>query len=159
MAETRTPPKAPAAIAAAVLLSVPLTSAFEGLRTKPYRDPAGIPTVCFGETQVAMQKYTKQQCVSMLTERQVNDYAPAVLKCVPGLAAHTEIFAASADAAYNAGVGAFCRSPMAAMFKSGHWRAGCQAFRNWRVTANGKRLAGLVRRREAERTLCLDGLA
>jgi lysozyme len=157
MDKGRTPPKAPAAIAAAVLLAVPVTSAFEGLRTKPYKDPAGISTVCHGETEREMRVYTRDECAMLLKARQGNDYAPAVLKCVPAIASRRHAFAASIDFAYNAGASAFCRSPMARKFNAGDWVGGCRAFAGYYVTAAGKRLAGLVRRREAERALCLKG--
>jgi lysozyme len=147
------------AIAAAVALSVTLTASYEGLRTKPYVDPARKWTVCYGETERPLKQYTPDECAVMLSARQRADYAPAVLKCVPGLASHVRPFAASIDAAYNAGAGAFCRSPMARKFNAGDYAGGCDAFSNWRVTANGKRLAGLVRRRGAERSLCRRGLA
>lgn len=159
MAKARTPPRVPAAIAAAVLLSVPVTAAYEGLRTKPYSDPAGIKTVCYGETERAMRTYTADECKVLLESRQQRDYAPAVLKCVPGLAQKREAFAASIDAAYNAGTIAFCKSRMAQAFNAGRWKEGCDGFSGWYVTAKGKRLAGLVKRREAERQLCLSGLS
>lgn len=155
----RTPPKAPALIAAAVLIAAPLTAGFEGLRTKPYRDPAGIATVCYGETERQMRSYTADECKVLLEVRQQKDYAPAVLKCVPEIGTRPEIFAASIDAAYNAGIGAFCRSPMARKFNAGDWAGGCVEFTYWRVTAKGKVLWGLERRRSAERSLCTRGLS
>jgi len=155
----RTPPKAPAIIATAVLISAPLTAAFEGLRTKPYHDPAGKLTICYGETERAMRPYTPDECRMLLQARQAANYAPAVLKCVPSIGSHQEPFAASIDASYNAGVGAFCRSPMTRRFNAGDWAGGCVAFSGWRVTAKGKVLPGLVRRREAERALCTKGVA
>lgn len=152
----KTPPKAPAILAACALCA-PLTAAFEGLRTAPYKDPAGIATVCYGETEREMRQYTADECRVMLGARQAENYAPAVLKCVPPIALRKEAFAASIDAAYNAGTTAFCRSPMAARFNAGDWKGGCNAFSGWYVTAKGKKLAGLVRRREAEKALCLRG--
>lgn len=143
------------AIAGAVAVAVSLTAAYEGLRTKPYKDPAGIPTVCYGDTGVPMRNYTADECKMLLQAREANDYAPGVLKCVSTIGDRPYVFAASIDAAYNAGVGAFCRSPMAAAFNRGDWTAGCNAFRGWRVSAGGKVFSGLVRRREAERNLCL----
>jgi lysozyme len=160
MGEARTPPKAPAAIAAALLLSVPLTSAFEGLRTKPYSDPGdGRKTVCYGETEREMRRYTPDECAVLLQARQAKDYAPSVVICVPSIADKPNALAASIDAAYNAGVKAFCKSQMARRFNADDWAGGCNAFRGWYVTAKGKALPGLVRRREAERALCLRGAA
>lgn len=150
-------------IAAGVLLaSTMLTAPREGLATHPYRDPGNpkIWTVCYGETERAMRTYTAQECLALLKDRQTEDYAPAVLKCVPGFADERRryAFAASIDAAYNAGTAAFCSSRMARAFNAGQWRQGCAGFAGWRATANGKALRGLERRREAERSLCLgDG--
>jgi lysozyme len=152
----RTPPKTPALIAAAVLLATPLTTAFEGLRLKPYKDPGdGRPTVCYGETERPMRTYTADECKILLGARQASDYAPAVLKCVPEIGTKSNAFAASIDFAYNAGTKAFCASPMARRFNAGDWAGGCNAFRGYFITAKGKTLKGLVRRREAEAALCL----
>jgi lysozyme len=163
--EPAPPPKRPlaGAIAAAVLVSGGVTASFEGLRTKPYYDPAHIQTVCYGETERAMRAYTPAECLALLKDRQAADYAPAIAKCVPGFAEerHRYAFAASIDAAYNAGIAALCRSRMARAFNAGAWADGCQLFSGWYATAriNGKStpLRGLQRRREAERALCLKG--
>jgi lysozyme len=114
--------------------------------------------VCFGETEREMRIYTPQECQVLLEARQQHDYAPAVLKCVPGLVDRKHAFAASIDAAYNAGVAAFCRSRMARSFNQGKWAEGCNGFVGWYETAKGKKLRGLVRRRAAERALCLKDL-
>lgn len=163
MAERKGPSKASLFIAAAVLVSVPLSTGYEGLRTHPYRDPGNpkLMTVCYGETEREMRTYTPQECADLLRQRQMNDYAPLVLKCVPGFADKRRryAFAASIDFAYNAGVGSFCRSRMARAFNHGQWKQGCDGFSGWYVTGGGKPLAGLVRRREAERSLCLRKLA
>jgi lysozyme len=152
--------KAGAAIASACLIAAPLTAMFEGLRTKPYHDPGdGRLTVCYGETEREMRSYTPDECAILLQSRQAKDYAPAVLKCVPSIGGRKEPFAAAIDASYNAGTAAFCKSPMARRFNAGDWKGGCNAFPGWYVTAKGKRLPGLVRRREAERQLCLRGAA
>jgi hypothetical protein len=86
--EPAPPPKRPlaGAIAAAVLVSGGLTASFEGLRTKPYYDPAHIQTVCYGETERAMRNYTPAECLALLKDRQAADYAPAIAACVPGFA-------------------------------------------------------------------------
>lgn len=154
---------AAACIAAAVALCVPITAGFEGFRPRPYWDPAHIRTYCNGETEHVVERvYTREECGMLLRSRQERDYAPAVLRCAPAIATRREIFAASIDAAYNAGTGAFCRSPMARAFNVQRWAQGCHAFFGWYDTArvNGvpKKLPGLVRRRAAERDLCLKGV-
>lgn len=138
-----------------------MTAGFEGLRTKPYFDPAHIKTVCYGETEREMRTYTAQECMGLLKDRQASNYAPAILNCVPAFADERRryAFAASIDASYNAGVAAFCKSRMARAFNAGQWEAGCNGFLGWYATAriNGKPtpLKGLQRRRQAERDLCL----
>lgn len=151
--------KAGAIIAAACLVAAPLTAAFEGLRTKPYRDPAGIPTVCYGETQLAMRVYSADECGVMLRQRMARDYAPKVLACLPQLAdEHRKpVFAALIDASYNAGPKAVCNSRMAKHIRAGQWQAACNGFVGWYETARGKWYAGLARRRAAEMRLCLTG--
>lgn len=162
--QKRTPQSAVGmAIAAAVIIAAPFTAPREGLRTTPYYDPARVQTVCYGETEREMRTYAATECLALLKDRQATDYAPAIVRCVPAFAdpRHRYAFAASIDAAYNAGTAAFCRSRMALAFNAGDWRLGCALFRGWYATAriNGKPtpLKGLQRRREAERSLCLKG--
>ena len=158
----RTPDKtsAPGAyiLAACALAIGSLTAHFEGLITHPNPDPGNpkLQQVCYGDTEVPMRTYTADECAILLKSRQAKDYAPKVLECVPGFAdpARKYAFAASIDASYNAGYNAFCKSRMAKAFNAGQWKQGCELFRGWYVYAGGKKLRGLVRRREAEATLC-----
>jgi len=149
-------------IAAAVALAVPITSGFEGLRTKPYRDPAGIPTVCYGETAVPMQDYSAAECVEMLAKRQTKDFAPLVVRAVPALGEpdHVQQLAASLDFAYN--VGTFTNTSMARLFRDGRWAEGCDAFTLYtKAHVHGKLtvLPGLVIRRQCEKAMCLGDVA
>jgi lysozyme len=146
------------AIAAAVLLAAPITASFEGLRTKPYLDPANIPTVCYGETELAMRVYSADECGQMLRARLAKDYAPHILDCLPQVADRPKVFAALLDASYNAGWAAVCKSRMVDAFRSGN--DGCALFEGWYVTTRNRKtgvrvtLPGLVRRRKAEAALC-----
>jgi lysozyme len=149
--------KAGAAIAAACLICAPLTASFEGLRTKPYKDPVGIPTVCYGETNVQMRAYSKDECGQLLRDHLSKKYAPKIAACLPQLLApeRKHEFAALLDAAYNAGPAAVCKSRMARAIVAGNWRAACDGFQGWYVTAHGVKLKGLVVRRQEERRVCL----
>lgn len=153
--------KGGAAIAAALLIAVPLTASFEGLRTRPYKDVTGTPTVCYGDTQVEMRVYSADECGKLLRERMARDYAPKVLACLPQLTApeRKPVFAALIDASYNAGPRAVCRSPMAKAIRAGEWTIACYRFVGWYETSKGKWFRGLHRRRLAERDLCLKGAA
>lgn len=143
-----------AAISAAVLsLTVPLVETWEGLRTRPYRDPVGIQTVCYGETRVKMRPYTPQECREMLNRAISQTYGPQVLACTPGLQDQPGALAAAISLAYNIGPTAYCKSTAARRFREGNLKAGCDAFAMW-VKAGGRVLPGLVNRREAEIEMC-----
>ncbi len=73
-----------AVLAAAMALIQP----WEGLRTDPYNDIVGIPTVCYGETRVQMRRYTKAECSDMLKRTLESREAKAVLKAVPAIKDH-----------------------------------------------------------------------
>jgi lysozyme len=144
------------ALAASV---VALVSGFEGLRTYAYRDPVGIPTICFGETRgVKMGDHkTPAECKGMLISR-LAEFETGMRKC---LASPDTIpdnaYAAFLSASYNIGTGAFCKSSMARKANAGDIRGACDALLQW-DKAGGFRLPGLTKRRQAERALCLRGL-
>lgn len=48
-------------IAGAVTLAIVLVAGFEGIRRTSYRDPVGIPTICYGHTQGVKLGQTKTQ--------------------------------------------------------------------------------------------------
>jgi lysozyme len=143
-----------AALLAALSLATPEIMRWEGKRNDPYRDIVGVMTVCYGETQAVMRRYSDTECSAMLSRRVEGDYARLILKCVPGFAARPHPFAAAISLSYNIGTAGFCRSTSARRFNSGDWRGGCDAMLAWN-RAGGKVVNGLVRRREAERRLCL----
>jgi lysozyme len=155
--QPKAPPALPAIVAAAVLICAPLTASREGLRTKPYLDPAGIPTVCYGETELPLRVYSADECGAMLRQRLLKDYAPKIAACLPELVdkQKANALAAFIDAAYNAGPSAVCKSRMAKAVHAGQLGVACDAFSGWYVIARGKKLPGLVKRREAERKLCM----
>jgi lysozyme len=150
---------AAAAIAAASLLAMPGIRQWEGLRTVPYLDIVGVPTVCYGETRVPMRRYSVAECEAMALATLQKDFGPAVVRCVPGLAAgeRRHQLAASMLLAYNIGARAFCGSTAARRFNAGQWRAGCEAFSKWNK-AGGRVVPGLINRRRHEVAICLQGL-
>ena len=142
-----------AVIGAAAGLAVPLVSAWEGIRARPYKDPVGISTVCYGETSAEMRPYSPQECKDMLNRAITQRYGPDVLKCTPGIGDYPGAFAAAISLAYNIGPTAYCRSTAARKFQQGDLKGGCDAFALW-VKAGGRVLPGLVNRREAEIEMC-----
>jgi lysozyme len=155
-----------AAIAAAVMIAAPLAAEFEGYSAKVYKDPAGIPTACYGETELVRLDpshiYAKTECMALLRERLRRDYAPRLLQCVPAFIdlRYQYQFGSLLDASYNAGWAAACKSRMADAFRASQWAQGCAGFDGWYVTARDRRtgqrvaLKGLVNRRKAEMLVC-----
>lgn len=132
----------------------------EGTEYKAYRDIVGVWTICNGDTNNVKPGMveTKQGCQDRL-ERQLIAHAAPVMECVPTLGEEGRDYqrAAAVSLAYNIGVTNFCRSTVARRFRARDWRGGCDAFRMW-VMAGGRRVQGLVNRRERERAVCLKGL-
>lgn len=143
--------------ALAILCCTTLTQ-FEGLRTTAYRDVVGIPTVCVGETKgIRMgMTFTKPQCEAMLLKRLTEDFAPAMERCVTKPMGD-DFYAAALSLSYNIGSGGFCKSSVVRLYNAGDRRAACQAFLLY-DKAGGRVVAGLVKRRQAERALCLRGV-
>ncbi|HIC7208531.1 lysozyme [Burkholderia stabilis] len=151
------------AAAAALLFS--MVPKFEGLELVARPDPIGIITACNGDTKDvrAGQRFTPDECRARLEQRLIQ-HAEPVLKCTPGLKGRTNQLAAAVSFAYNIGAGAYCASSTARRFNAGDWRGACRAMNEsdsggpqW-VTAGGRVLPGLVKRRAEERALCERGL-
>ena len=123
-----------------------------------YLDAVGVATACDGITKGVKlgQRYTEAQC-GLKLEAELIDHAEGVIACVPQLYGRDHQASAAVSLAYNIGVRGFCGSTAARLFRAGRWRDGCDAFSLW-VKAGGRTLAGLVARRQRERSMCLVGL-
>jgi lysozyme len=130
---------------------------WEGLSTKAYYDPVGIPTICYGHTRGVEigDTLTRERCDELL-QTELKDYLEAVDAYVRLPMPDTRR-AALTSFAYNVGVGNFERSTLLRKMNAGDIRGACNELSRW-VFARGIKLRGLVRRREAERQLCLEGL-
>jgi len=141
---------------------VVLVGGFEGLRTYAYRDPVGIPTICFGETRgVKMgDKKSVEECKDMLANRLIEfDREISNPRCLRDAAAiPDDSYIAFVSLAYNIGSGAFCRSTLARKANTGQLAGACREILRW-DKAQGIRLPGLVKRRKAEHDLCMKGVA
>ena len=142
-------------VAAGLVACVPLVIGFEGLRTKVFNDPVGIPTACFGRTQnvKAGQTFSVDACENMLAEDllKAND---AVNGCIKAALPDTRR-TALVSFAYNVGGGALCSSTLVKKLNAGDVAGGCDELSRW-TKAKGVTLPGLVKRRAAERALCLQ---
>lgn len=144
-----------AAVAAALVIAIPFVADFEGYSARVYRDSVGVRTICYGQTASDgadfSKVYTKQECLDMLG-KDLKRYDDMVRKCVPQVQPpHRE--AALVSFVYNLGPGALC-GPVGRNINAGNITAGCNAILAYNH-AGGQVLAGLTRRRQAERALCL----
>ncbi|HUD52794.1 lysozyme [Parvibaculum sp.] len=145
-----------AAGAGAVALAVATVGYFEGTKPTPYLDPIGIPTVCTGHTgNVEMGRtYSKAECDALLAGDLGKAFADVARCTRVRLGEPTR--AALASFAFNVGGGAYCRSTLARRINAGEGAPACDELLRF-VYAGGKKLPGLVKRRAAERELCIEG--
>lgn len=155
--ETTSPGKAKlvAIVGTAAAGLIAVVSQWEGLRTEPYEDKLahGILTVCYGDTEVPMRRYSREECQDLLATR-LADYAAPVLARNPELKGHDAQVIAATSLAYNTGIAAYRKSTVARNFSEGKWISACNGFLAWN-RAGGKVRQGLANRREAERKICM----
>lgn len=148
-----------AAGAVALLIATPFVMDWEGNELKTYHDPVGIPTACSGVTgpDIKMGKiYTQAECYE-LNGVAIMEHAEAVDRLITQpLTAKTK--AAFISFTYNVGENALRKSTLRRKANAGDLRGACYELPKW-VYAGGRKLRGLVRRREAEKELCLAGLS
>lgn len=130
----------------------------EGRVYEPYKDVAGVWTVCDGHTGndiIKGRKYTDRECDRLLW----NDLQP-VKKTVDTLVRVplNEYQRASLYSfTYNVGASAFSKSTLLKKLNQGHQAGACEELRRW-VYAGGMKWRGLMNRRDMERSMCLaDG--
>ena len=143
-------------IAGSLAMAGSIVGYFEGRELIGYLDPVGIPTVCYGHTATAKlgQVKTDAECQALL-QQDLGTALDAVDKHLPNIPPATR--AALASFVYNVGTGNFQSSTLLRKAKAGDLVGACNELPRW-VYAKGQKLNGLVRRREAERQLCLEGL-
>jgi lysozyme len=136
--------------------AIALVGSFEGLRTYAYRDPVGIPTICFGETRgVEMGDHkTVEECKAMLGDRLV-EFERGMTACMkdPDKVPDPS-YVAFLSFTYNVGTANFCGSTLRRKLDAGDLAGACNELPKWNK-AHGIPLPGLTRRRAEERTLCL----
>lgn len=140
----------------AVAIAADLARRFEGLRLSPYLCPAGVATIAYGATfyedgtmvQLTDQPITRQRAEVLLMWMLRTQYLPAVVRLCPGANTPGRL-AALIDFTYNLGAGSLKASTLRRRVNAGEWDKVPTELRKW-VKGGGRRLTGLVRRREAE---------
>lgn len=146
-------------------------AAHEGFVSKAYRCPAGVVTIGYGFTMGskvfasfwrakhsrALQMgdtITRAEADKLLLDLFNNEYGAAVNQRIGTRVQYQ--FDGAGSVAFNCGPGALSWV-WAQLLKTGDTKAAAARLRTTAVTANGRRLAGLVRRRDEEATLIETG--
>lgn len=140
--------------AGVVAALVPLVMYFEGTINKTYADPIGILTACTGHTGPELKKgqtFTAAQCEEMLYQdllKHADD-----IDCIKAPLTQGQKVA-FISFGFNVGKQKLCSSTLVKKANAGDLIGACNELRRWTLAA-GKELPGLVKRREAEREICL----
>jgi lysozyme len=146
----------------AINTAVELCKKWEGFSAKPYICPAGYPTIGYGTVykpdgkKVTMSDSSINQATaeSWLVSELTHNYLQGVLKASPTLINNLELLAAITDFSYNLGVARYRASTLRKRVDVGDIEGCATELRKW-VYGGGKRLRGLVLRREDEIALFL----
>ena len=139
---------------------VSLIKTFEGFRAKPYRCPAGIPTIGYGATfypdgrKVSMNDpaITEARATELL-RNMLDGFERGVLRLVAVPLAQHE-FDALVSFAYNVGIEALAGSTLLKRLNANDKKGAADQFLRWN-RSDGRVMSGLTRRREAERAMFL----
>lgn len=142
---------------------IELIKQFEGCKLTAYKCPAGVWTIGYGTTGKVDGKpickgikITKSKAESLLKEdlatfeKSVSNYVKVSI--------NQNQFDALVSFAYNVGAGALKGSTLLKKLNKKDYKGAAEEFLRWNK-AGGKVLAGLTRRREAERKLFLQSTA
>ena len=132
---------------------------FEGFKAQAYKDTGGVWTIGFGTTKYPNGVAVKQgdTCTTMQAEAWLMNDCAWVDKCLDD---HIKVtvtqnqFDALASFVYNVGATAFVKSTLLRRLNAGEMSLAANEFDRW-VNDNGKRIKGLVVRREQEKKLFL----
>lgn len=151
-----------------------LIKRFEGFRKRPYRCPAALWTVGYGTVlypgQIRLKmperlsyplrpehdrEFSQDEIDGFLCE-ELSSTERGVARYCPRSAGNQGEFDALVSFAYNCGLGALQRSPIRSAYNRGEIEVAAEGFLKY-VRGGGKILPGLVRRRQAEKALFLQG--
>ncbi len=138
----------------------------------PYLDPAGIWTIGYGHAITDARGHfirgagarakaeaiypnglSKEEIDALLAE-DIAKRERSVARMVEGVKLNSNQFSALVSFVYNIGESNFSSSTLLKKLRAGDFEGASSEFERWKY-ADGKELAGLVRRREAERQLFL----
>lgn len=127
----------------------------EGFSDTAYIPIAGdVPTIGFGSTAGVQlgDKITVPEALERL-HRDVGNAESAIGLCVTVPLSQGE-YDAFTSLAFNIGSSAFCSSTLVRKLNGGDYEGACQEIRKW-VYSGGRKVQGLVNRREDEYRMCM----
>jgi lysozyme len=130
-----------------------LIKSFEGLRLHSYQDSVGIWTIGYGSTGadiIAGMTWTEAQADARMAQ-DLAKFEQGVSEALTVTVTENQ-FAAMVALAYNVGLGNFKSSTLLKKVNAQDFAEAAKQFLRWNK-AGGKVLAGLTRRREAEKAL------
>ena len=128
-----------------------LTEQFEGCKLKAYKDSGGVWTCGYGHTDGVGPSTV---CTLALAEQWLQEDIQSAVNTVNHLVKVTLTqgeFDALVDFVFNEGAGHFESSTMLDLLNAGSYQAAAGQFERWDMCA-GQVVAGLLRRRQAEKT-------
>jgi len=152
---------------------IDLIKAFEGCHNQPYLCPAKLWTVGYGHVLYPEQARLKADErasyplkpehsrvwdadeIDALLAEDLHRFEAGILRLCPAAADNDRHFAAIVSFAFNVGLGNLQASTLRMKYNRGDFEGAADEFLKWRKS-NGVVLAGLERRRKAERYLFLS---
>ena len=137
-----------------------MVKSFEGLALKPYLCPANVWTVGYGATRSStggpidpdMEPISETEAEALLV-RDLESSEGWVSRLIKTALTENQ-YSALTSFTFNVGGGALQRSTIRMKLNRGEYQGAADEFPKWRM-AGGRILAGLVRRRAAEKALFL----
>ncbi|NJO80723.1 MAG: lysozyme [Cyanobacteria bacterium RM1_2_2] len=131
-----------------------LLKSFEGLELRAYQDAVGVWTIGYGTTSDVRpgMVITEAQAEALL-KRDLNRFERAVIDLVK-VPLTDDQFSALVSFVYNVGEGALSTSTLLRLLNQRDYQGAADQLLRW-DKAGGRTLAGLTRRRRAERALFL----
>lgn len=141
---------------AGLLLIAHSESGTAGPQLQAYKDPVGIPTICYGHIKAVKLGQTRslKECEALLQE-DASEAGRAVGKLVKVDLTQPQ-YDALVSFTFNLGAGNLAKSMLLKKLNAGDCRGAAREFLKW-DHAGGKKLRGLTRRRQEESLLFSQG--
>lgn len=140
-------------LSASALVGIALHEGYSSTAYVPV--PGDRPTIGFGQADgVKMGQSTTPERALIRLLADAGRFEAAVKRCAP-VPMYPSEFSSYVSLAYNIGEGAFCQSTLVKRLVAGDYAGACQEILRW-DKFQGRALAGLTKRRQAEHAMCIN---